>query len=406
MRHFATSPQIRAVACAAALASTFAAAAMPLGAQGSDHLVITDHPEEKTLVIALGPIDLPARTSHHALEQMEVQEGIVPFDLMVRGYRIEAVDRDGNPVPQTVVHHANILDPERRELFLPIMRRVLAASHETQPTSLPGWLVGLPMVGGDRFLALTMLHNPTAQSYEGVMIRFVLEYELGTRSGMFPLYTVYPFHLDVMFPLGSKAFDLPPGESSKSWEGSPAIPGGILGIGGHAHQYVTRLMLEDVTTGDVLYDQAPPTDAEGHIEEVPAIRYTGRGIGRPIYPDHVYRVTVRYYNPTGELIVDGGMGSVAGAFVPAANAVWPMANPMDELFAADFENVIVSTDMSGMEGGGHDHMGPRPPADSAPEADDGPATGDGATTRDGAATGDGAAAEDGAEGHEEEDHSH
>ena len=355
-----TISRFTAASVSAAAFAAILSVATPLGAQESSHLVVTDHPEEKTLVIALGPIDLPARTSHHALEQLAVQEGTVPFDLMIRGFRIEAIDGDGNPVPQTVVHHSNILDPERRELFLPIMRRVLAASHETKPQKLPGWLFGLPLVGGDRFLALCMLHNPTAESYEDVMIRFVLEYERGTRSGFLPLYTVYPFHLDAMFPLGSKAFDLPPGEYSMSWEGSPAIPGGIIGMGGHLHQYATRLVLEDVTTGDVLYDFAPKTDAEGHIEEIPVVRYTRRGIGRPIFPDHVYRVTAYYYNPTGEVIVDGGMGSVAGAFVPYASAVWPMADPMDQLFAADFADVIVSTDMSGMEAGGHDHMAPQP----------------------------------------------
>ncbi len=352
----------------AVCAAIFATTAAPLGAQESDHLVVTDHPEEKTLIIALGPIDLPARTSHHALEQLAVQEGTVPFDLMIRGFRIEAIDGDGDPVPQDIVHHSNILDPERRELFLPIMRRVLAASHETKPQRLPGWLFGLPLIEGDRFLALCMLHNPTAESYEDVMIRFVIEYERGTRSSLFPLYTVYPFHLDAMFPLGSKAFDLPPGEFSMSWEGSPAIPGGIMGMGGHAHQYATRLVLEDVTTGDILYDMAPSQHEDGSIEEIPVVRYTRRGIGRPIYPSHVYRVTVHYYNPTGEVIVDGGMGSVAGVFVPAAGAVWPMADPMDQLFAADFADVIVSTDMSGMEGGGHDHMGAPMPDAEAPDS--------------------------------------
>ena len=355
----------RAVACAV-IAVVLAPS---LGAQESSHLVVTDDPEEKTLVIALGPIDLPARTTHHALEQMEVQQGVVPFDLMIRGYRIEAIDGDGNPVPQDVVHHANILDPERRELFLPIMRRVLAASHETKPARLPGWLFGLPMVEGDRFLALAMLHNPTPESYEDVMIRFVLEYERGTRSGILPFYTVYPFHLDVMFPVGSSAFDLPPGEYSRSWEGSPAIPGGIMGMGGHAHQYATRLVLEDVTADNVLYDMAPKLHEDGRIEEVPVVRYNRRGIGRPIYPDHVYRVTIHYYNPTGHTITDGGMGSVSGAFVPAASAVWPMADPTGELFVADYEDVLVSTHMSGMEGGEHEDAAEK--EDGAAAEDDG-----------------------------------
>ncbi len=224
------------------------------GTPGSECLAIEHHPERKELVLVLGPIDLAAHSSHHAVKQLPVQEGLIPFDMTVNGYRVEAVDRHGRRVPQDVIHHINLLDPTDRELFLPIMRRVLAASHETPPVKVPDLLLGVPLEGGDRFLLLTMLHNPTAESFEGVTVRLVLNYN---RSRTTPLYRVYPFHVDVMVPLGSKAFDLPPGRSVRRWDGSPTVAGGIVGMGGHLHAYARRLEFIDLTEDRVLWRYEP-----------------------------------------------------------------------------------------------------------------------------------------------------
>lgn len=313
------------------------------GALSSDFLTIEHRAEHEELVFALGPIDLPARTSHHELQQIPVQEGTVPFDMTVDAYRVEAVDAAGNVVPQAVIHHFNLLDPTDRELFLPIMRRVFAASHETPPVRVPEVLLGVPFEGGDRFIILAMLHNPTDRYYEGVRVRMVMNYNV---SRVTPIYRMYPFHIDVMFPLGSKAFDLPPGRSTKSWEGSPAIPGGIVGMGGHLHAYAERLELIDLTEDRVIWRYEPDLGPDGHVRKVPVLRPRGRGIGYPIEPSHRYRVQVTYLNPTGETIVDGGMGSVAGAIIPYEYRAWPAAEPGDPTYAADYANVI-----SGAHGG-------------------------------------------------------
>lgn len=305
-------------------------------------LRVRDDPEREELSIELGPIDLPARTPHQALRQMPVQFGTVPFDLTIHGYRVELVDGDGRRVPQEILHHVNLLDPRSRELFLPIMRRVLAASHETRPHSVPGWLFGIPLRGGDPFIALTMLHNPTDREFRGVTVRLILEYE---RGEVLPLFRLYPFHLDVEFPVGSKAFDLPPGRTVRSWDGSPAIPGEIVGLGGHLHRHATRLTLEDLTTGEMLYDEAPVLSPDGSIAEVPVRRYYDFDLGLDLYPAHRYRVSVSYYNPTGDTIPDGGMGSVAGVFLP--DEPWPAADPDDVTYRLDYEHVLRSVGAHG-----------------------------------------------------------
>jgi hypothetical protein len=336
------------------------------GTPGSECLAIEHHPERKELVLVLGPIDLAAHSSHHAVKQLPVQEGLIPFDMTVNGYRVEAVDRHGRRVPQDVIHHINLLDPTDRELFLPIMRRVLAASHETPPVKVPDLLLGVPLEGGDRFLLLTMLHNPTAESFEGVTVRLVLNYN---RSRTTPLYRVYPFHVDVMVPLGSKAFDLPPGRSVRRWDGSPTVAGGIVGMGGHLHAYARRLEFIDLTEDRVLWRYEPDLGPQGEVKEVPVLLPRGRGIGFPIRPSHRYRVQVTYFNPTSETIAGGGMGSVAGALIPYSGKDWPAADPTDPLYAEDYANVIVSTQMDEAEG--HLHDEPDPNDDGVSDHDQG-----------------------------------
>jgi hypothetical protein len=329
----------RALAVVSALAIALSAESStsePLDTRDS-YLTITDDPKHERLMITLGPIDLPARTPHRELVQIPVQFGRVPFDLTIHGYWVQAVDRDGEPVPQSVIHHFNLLDPRGRELFLPIMQRVLAASHETQPQHLPGWLFGIPMRGDHSFVALTMLHNPTDADYEGVSVSLVIEYE---RSRVFPLLRAHSFHMDVMFPLGSKAFDLPPGRTVKSWEGSPAIQGEIVGMGGHLHRYASRLLMQDLTTGDTIYDEKPVLAQDGAIAEVPVRRFYDLDFGYDLYPDRRYRVTAEYLNPTRDTIRDGGMGSVAGLFLP--NEPWPGADTANYVYRADYRNVLSS----------------------------------------------------------------
>ena len=314
----------------------------------TDRIRVVDFPEEQRLVIELGPIDLPAGITHHELEQIPVQQATLPFDFTINGFYAEAVDGSGNEVPREVLHHANLLDPRRRELFLPIMLRIMASSHETPPVSVPGWLFGVPMRGGSPVLALAMLHNPTERPFDDVTVRIILDYD---RRARLPVYPIIPFHLDTMFPdAARKAFDLPPGRSRRSYEASPAVDGLVLGLSGHLHRYATRLTLRDVTTGEILYDVTPRTDEHGHIEEIPVLLHRGKGLGARLDRSHVYRVTAEYLNPTGEIIVDGGMGAIAGAFLPMED--WPAANPGDPVYRNDYAWVITSQIE---HAGGHEH---------------------------------------------------
>src|SRR3989442_12471373 len=91
----------------------------------------------------------------------------------------------------------------------------------------------------------------------------------------------------------------------------------MLGLGGHMHDYGVSLELKDMTTGKVLWRGAPVTDAAGRVITFPLARfYNWRRLGVHVVPAHRYRLTAVYENRTGRSIRDGGMGAVAGLFVP------------------------------------------------------------------------------------------
>ena len=128
-------------------------------------------------------------------------------------------------------------------------------------------------------------------------------------------------------------FALSPGESSQSYEASPAVAGRLMVMGSHLHELATKIVCEDVTEEKVLWEGFPITD-DGNLAGV-TIGRLYRRFGSKIFPDHTYRVTVHYNNTTGETITDGGMGVVAGVFMPAMGEQWPAVNTDDPLYALD-----------------------------------------------------------------------
>jgi hypothetical protein len=263
----------------------------------------------------------------------------LPLTGWMSGFRIELVDSAGRPVPSELLHHYNLIDPNHRELFLPISRRVLAAGSETGAVRMSRWLMGAPFIKGDRLVATAMLHNPTTQAYSGVRTRLILTYSAD--GHWYPLLRAYPWQFDVAFPVGDKSFDLPPGRSEKFYEGSPAVGGKIVGIGGHVHDHADSLVLRDVTTRTVIWRATPITDSTGHVVAMPIKKFIGlTGIGVRIVPEHRYRVTVFYDNETGHTLPDGGMGVVAGLFAPAPDATWPVADEGDSLYVTDLRHAL------------------------------------------------------------------
>jgi len=305
---------------------------------------VHDERARRELVIDLPGQDLPAGMSHdeHAMMAMglpPVAIATIPQDVWLYGFRVDMVDGAGRPIPGVVLHHLNVSTPESRELFLPIQRRLLAAGQETGEQRAPWFLFGTPLAKGERLVINSMMMNPTMQSYRGAHPRLVLLYVPAGRP--WPLFRTFPWQLDCAFPVGDKSWTLPPGHSEHSYEGSPAVPGTIVAIGGHLHEHGVRLTFMDATTGQVIWSVTPDTDATGHVQSLPVGKlFSLTRLGVHIEPSHRYRVTATYDNPTGDSIPEGAMGVVGGLFRPDRGIAWPRADTTGDLYRQDLRHYL------------------------------------------------------------------
>jgi hypothetical protein len=301
------------------LAAATMAMASTTTAQDEPLLSVRNNSAQQELIFELGPLHLEAGADHGHVTQPRAQAIALPIGGYLHGFTTEMIDAAGNTIPSVMLHHVNIIAPQRRELFSQIMQRVGAAGSETGPVVVPK-ILGYPVQAGDSLLFTAMFHNPTEQSYHNARLRIRMRYTAD--KTWHPQWAIQPFYLDVMPPAGVHAYDLPPGRSEQSWEGKPAVDGRILALGGHLHKHGIALRLENVTEGKVLFESAPELDKNGNVIGMPK-KYFVWKLGIPLRADHTYRLTAIYQNPTGKTLVGGGMGALGGVFVPDDRQLWP-----------------------------------------------------------------------------------
>jgi hypothetical protein len=342
---------MRGLLLVAAVLLCSGAARQPSGELPRAH--VTFDRARQLLTIESPATDLPAGGgAMPAMVDVPASVALIPTDLSLYSVRVDVIDSAGRALPKAFLHHFNLTIPARRDLFLPIAQRFLAASKETPAVELPALLVGMPLERDARVLVTAMISNATPTPQHGVRVRVTY----GSRpAGVFPVFRAYPWVMDAQFPderrpTGSAPFDLPPGRSSFSWESRPAIPGAIIGIGGHLHDYGAGLELTDMTTGDVLWHATVVRDGAGHILSLPVTRfYNWRRLGVHVEPTHRYRITATYENPTGHTLHEAGMGSVAGLFIPDRSVRWPGVDTSDVVYRQDLASTTEPHDMSHME---------------------------------------------------------
>lgn len=340
---------MRTVLTRGAVLLTLSAAAPALRAQ-QPALRVRDDAARHEMVIEVGPADLPAGE----MKQLPAFHGTVPIDGWLHGFSIDLVDADGRPVPRQTLHHVNVISPERRELFSQIMLRVAAAGQETSPAVLPR-MMGYRVHGGQPLIVTVMLNNETGRSYRGVTARVHFPYTAG--SALLKPISVFPFYMDVMPPASLHSWNLPPGRSTRSWEARPAVAGRIIGVGGHLHQYGVALRLEDVTAHRVIWDGRPTVDRAGEVVSMPTRKFLWT-LGVPVTPQHLYRLTAEYDNPTHDTIPDGAMGALGGVFIPASEASWPAVDRNDPELKLDWHLVHTGNQGPAMHLHGHGHAMP------------------------------------------------
>ena len=136
-------PRLAAPAAGHAMAATLASGpdltALP-------RATVTFDAERQRLTVEVPVGDVPAAGPNGMyMRSLPVGQAVIPASGTIYSISTEVVDADGRQLPRSLLHHVNLTDPTRRELFLPISLHIFAASKETPPLALPGFMLGLPL---------------------------------------------------------------------------------------------------------------------------------------------------------------------------------------------------------------------------------------------------------------------
>ena len=316
------------VLCAAALT----ALASPLAAQQSRIRVSPE--SDSVLVVRLGPVRLPARAGHHDVTQLALQTWRMPAGGWLRGYKVEMVDASGRLLPSELLHHAEMVDLDRRDLLRPALNRVVSAGKETSQLMLPNGM-GYPIASGQQLGINAMLANPTDSVFEAAYVRATIAV---VPAGRLNVRNVMSFYAETSYDsTGNSDFDLPAGESNKVVEFTVPAAGQVLAVGGHIHDYGTRMVVVRAGAGDTLYNAVPRTEANGAVLGMPTQPMFGRAVR--VAPGDRFVMTVFYNNPTGRMLEAAGMGTFGVVFAPDDLGQWPALDRNDRRVQHDLADL-------------------------------------------------------------------
>jgi len=273
-----------------------------------------------TIKLRVGPMNLPANTSHMKMPQPPDLVWEVPIDGWLLAYHPRLVDASGNTIPGTPLHHVAFWNENRADFLCPNKEEHIfgAGSEMTDWAEVPGY--GYRVQKGNKIRIETMMHNPTATSYDKAYLEVVIPFQeiSGDASAAAPRKNVYPAWMDVKV-CGDSSYDVPAGKSEKTGSVIVKYDGVLLGVGGHMHDYGRQIVLQDVSRKETVATLDMKVDAQGHLESVPVKLFVQEG-GYKFAKGDVLKVSATYDNPTGKLLHDGAMGIAVGYFVAADDA--------------------------------------------------------------------------------------
>jgi hypothetical protein len=278
-------------------------------------LSVSNSAAANELTVRVGPVNLPAHTDHMAAPQPPVFFLTLPFDGWLTAFHPRLANSHGHSLPNKLLHHAAFYDTERTDFLCPEKEEHIfgAGSEMNEWPAIPGF--GYRVKKGDRIGISTMFANPTAKNYSDAFFEVRIDYVVAQATSIKSIpRDVYPAWFDVM-GCGNSAYDLPPGQSTKTRELKLRFSGHLLGVGGHLHDYGEWLVLKDSTTNETIATLAPKLDPSGHIFSIPVVLFTDSG-GFAVHRGDLLEVTDAYNNPTSKSLPDAAMGIVVGYFLP------------------------------------------------------------------------------------------
>ncbi|NJK86158.1 MAG: hypothetical protein HC906_09490 [Bacteroidales bacterium] len=263
--------------------------------------------------------------------------------MWIQGFDWAVTDENRNAIALDLLHHSNIIDPNKRELFYPIARRLFAASNDTRSGKMPS-VIGVPVEGDSPLLVNVMYQNLT-DSVQKVFLRLFFSYE--KKKNLIGPVDVYTVYLDAGGPLLPRDFDVPSGRMTKSYAANPIANGKLWAIGGHLHDYGQMIKLVDSTSNHVIWEAEPEEGGDGYVKSSPMEVFY---IPKKIKKGHRYAIVAVYDNPLDHPSPDKGMGTIGAIFRPSDESeLWYKPDYDNELYIEDMRTMLEAPLK------GHDH---------------------------------------------------
>jgi hypothetical protein len=264
---------------------------------------------EKAVIFRLGPIRLPARSSHALTPQPPETFFLLPFDGWITSYMPRLVDESGKPVPGRLLHHVAFWNVARPDFLCPNKEEHIFGAggemNEWPELAGFGYRVGMR----ERIRVTSMFHNPTDTDYPAVYLEVRMNYR-DSASGE-PLRSVYPAWFDVQ-ECRASSYSL--SGSQNVTRGRFKLPqtGTLLGVGGHLHDFGKQVAIFNTSRNENIASLDAKLDTTGRIQSMPSQNFAERG-GYKLNRGEVVEVTAAYAEGRPHQEV---MGIVVGYFVP------------------------------------------------------------------------------------------
>lgn len=262
-----------------------------------------------------------------------------PVDGWARGATLKVLDRSGKPLPRALIHHVNVVNFGRRQLFYPVPERLLAMGQETEDIKLPA-SVGIPVSTGMPMGLVIAFVNESHDAIKGVTVELSLEY---SPSNLTPRpVSVLPAYMDVQNPVARDVdFDLPAGQTNWSATFTMPISARIIGAGGHLHDYGQGIALDDVTDAKAksVLKLATRLRKDGTLQSVERTLPGIAGDGLKLQQGRSYRMSAGYFNPTKATLPKGAMVHLILLVAPEKPEQWPRLVPNDPDFKKDVARI-------------------------------------------------------------------
>jgi hypothetical protein len=317
--------------------------AMAMAPADSAKLEMVVDSSAKTIVLTVGPFDLPDRTGEDthmhsgAGHDTPVYHFDWPIEGWLRGFELQAFDGDGNVLPQRIVHHMIMVNFDRRQLIYRAAERILGSGTETAGYELPK-SIGVPVRPGSDLGMYIAWHNTTGARIEEAYFQLTLSWIPKNQvpqpvSGL-------PVYFDVNLTIGgTNTYDIPAGRSEKSYEFTLPVSGRLLGVGGHMHDYGVEVRLEDAESDKVITTVKAEVDTNGWVVDLERHLFGVSGRGKKLKANHPYRVVAVYDNPTGSTLELGAMAHMVGLYAPDDIDKWPAIDLEDPVYQKDLASL-------------------------------------------------------------------